>query len=36
VLNGRQPLLSLADAKGNCRAINGALQSAAQGKLVKL
>ena len=36
VLNGKQPLLSLADAKGNCRAINAALQSAAEGKLIRL
>jgi len=36
VLNGKPPLLSLADAKGNCRAINAALQSAAQGKLIRL
>lgn len=36
VLNGRQPLLTLQDAKGNCRAINAALQSAAEGRLVRL
>jgi xylose dehydrogenase (NAD/NADP) len=36
VLNGKQPLLSLADAKDNCRAINAALQSAAEGRSVRL
>ena len=36
VLNGKAPLLSLADARGNCRAINGALQSAAEGSRVQL
>jgi xylose dehydrogenase (NAD/NADP) len=36
VLNGKTPLLSLEDAKGNCRAINAALQSAAEQRLVSL
>lgn len=36
VLNGIQPLLSLDDAKANCQIIVAALQSAAQGQIVKL
>jgi predicted dehydrogenase len=36
VLNGKAPLLTLDDAKANCRIIVAALQSAAQGRLVKL
>lgn len=36
VLNGRAPLLSLADARANCRAIVATLQSAAQGRMVRL
>ena len=36
VLNGHQPLLSLDDAKANCQIIVAALQSAAQGRVVKL
>jgi D-xylose 1-dehydrogenase (NADP+, D-xylono-1,5-lactone-forming) len=36
VLNGTQPLLSLDDAKDNCRIIVAALQSAAQSHTVKL
>jgi xylose dehydrogenase (NAD/NADP) len=36
VLNDKPPLLSLDDAKGNCRAINAALQSAAGGKVIKI
>ena len=36
VLNGKAPLLTLADAKGNCRAINAALQSAAEERTIKL
>lgn len=36
VLTGSEPLLSLDDAKMNCRAIVGALQSAAQGRLIEL
>ena len=36
VLNGIQPLLSLEDAKANCQIIVAALQSAAQGQVVKL
>lgn len=35
VLTGTPPLLSLADAKANCRIITAALQSAAEGRLVK-
>ncbi|MGZ8237871.1 MAG: Gfo/Idh/MocA family protein [Methylobacter sp.] len=36
VLNGKKPLLSLDDAKANCQIIGAALQSAAQGRVVKL
>ncbi|MDD5410663.1 MAG: Gfo/Idh/MocA family oxidoreductase [Methylobacter sp.] len=36
VLNDKAPLLSLNDAKANCQIIVAALQSAAQGRLVKL
>jgi predicted dehydrogenase len=36
VLKGKAPLLTFDDAKANCRAIVAALQSAAQGKVVKL
>ncbi len=36
VLNGNEPLLSLDDAKANCQIIVAALQSAAQGRVVKL
>jgi D-xylose 1-dehydrogenase (NADP+, D-xylono-1,5-lactone-forming) len=36
VLSGEQPLLSLDDAKANCRVIVAALQSAKEGKTVKL
>jgi predicted dehydrogenase len=36
VLNGKAPLLTLDDAKANCRAIVAALQSAAQGGIVRL
>jgi predicted dehydrogenase len=36
VLNDTQPLLSLEDAKANCQLIVAALQSAAQGQVVKL
>jgi predicted dehydrogenase len=36
VLNGTEPSLSLDDAKANCQIIVAALQSAAQGKIVKL
>ena len=36
VLNGHQLLLSLDDAKANCQIINAALQSAAEGRVVKL
>jgi len=36
VLNGQTPLLSLEDAKSNCRTIVAALQSAAQGRVITL
>ncbi len=36
VLNNTQPLLSLDDAKANCQILVAALQSAAQGRTVKL
>lgn len=36
VLTGKAPLLALADAKSNCRAIVATLQSAAQGKSVQI
>lgn len=36
VLNGHAPKLSLEDARSNCKIIVAALQSAAQGRLVKL
>jgi xylose dehydrogenase (NAD/NADP) len=36
VLQGRAPLLSLEDAKANCRVIVAALQSAAQGRVATL
>ncbi|OYV15793.1 MAG: Trans-1,2-dihydrobenzene-1,2-diol dehydrogenase [Methylococcaceae bacterium NSP1-1] len=36
VLNGNEPTLSLDDAKANCQIIVAALQSAAQGRVVKL
>jgi D-xylose 1-dehydrogenase (NADP+, D-xylono-1,5-lactone-forming) len=36
VLNGSEPRLSLDDAKANCRVIVAALQSAAQGRVIKL
>jgi xylose dehydrogenase (NAD/NADP) len=36
VLNGNEPTLSLDDAKANCQIIVAALQSAAQGRMVKL
>ena len=35
VLNGNTPLLSLEDAKANCRTINAVLQSAASGRTVR-
>ncbi|MFA6051111.1 MAG: Gfo/Idh/MocA family oxidoreductase [Methylobacter sp.] len=35
-LNGKSPLLTLDDAKANCQIIVSALQSAAEGRLVKL
>lgn len=36
ILNNRMPRLSLADAKANCKAINAALDSVREGKVVKL
>lgn len=36
VLNGREPALSLDDAKANCEIIVAALRSAAEGRMVKL
>jgi D-xylose 1-dehydrogenase (NADP+, D-xylono-1,5-lactone-forming) len=36
VLNGKAPLLSFADAKANCRAINATLQAVSQGKRITL
>jgi predicted dehydrogenase len=36
VLNGSEPSLSLDDAQANCQVIVAALQSAAQGRVVKL
>jgi predicted dehydrogenase len=36
VLNNKAPALSLADAKGNCKAINAALQSVREQKLIKI
>jgi predicted dehydrogenase len=36
VLNKKEPLLSLDDAKENCRLIVAALESAASGRVVKL
>ncbi|WP_374090303.1 Gfo/Idh/MocA family protein [Methylomicrobium lacus] len=36
VLKGREPALSLDDAKDNCRILEAVLQSAAEGRLIKL
>ncbi|MGR8942419.1 MAG: Gfo/Idh/MocA family protein [Gammaproteobacteria bacterium] len=36
VLRGRDPALSLDDARENCRILEAAMQSAAQGKLIRL
>jgi len=36
VLNGKAPLLTFEDARENCRTINAALQSAAEGRTVRL
>jgi predicted dehydrogenase len=36
VLNNKAPFLTLADARGNCAAINAALQSAHEGRVVKI
>ncbi len=36
VLTGKAPLLTLQDAKDNCRTINAVLQSAAEGRTVRL
>jgi hypothetical protein len=36
VLNNKEPLLSLDDAKSNCQVIVAALKSAAHGQVVQL
>lgn len=36
VLSGKAPALSLADARGNCRAIVATMQSAAEGRTIKI
>jgi xylose dehydrogenase (NAD/NADP) len=36
VLRGREPALSLDDAKDNCRILEAVMQSAAEGRLIKL
>lgn len=36
VLRGREPALSLDDAKNNCQILEAAMQSAAEGRLIKL
>jgi len=36
VLHNKAPLLSLQDARENCQLINAALQSAAEGRLIRL
>lgn len=36
ILNNKAPFLSMADARGNCAAINAALQSVAEGKVIKI
>ncbi len=36
ILNNKAPFLSMADARGNCAAINAALQSVAEGKTIKI
>lgn len=36
VLSGKTPLLTLEDAKANCRTINAVLQSAAEGRVIQL
>lgn len=36
VLSGKAPFLSMADARGNCAAINAALQSAREGQVVRI
>jgi len=36
VLNGKEPGLSFSDARDNCRTIVAALQSAAEGRAIKI
>lgn len=36
ILKNKAPFLSMADARGNCAAINAALQSVAEGKTIKI
>lgn len=36
ILNNKAPFLSMADARGNCAAINATLQSVAEGKTIKI
>jgi xylose dehydrogenase (NAD/NADP) len=36
ILNNKAPFLSMADARGNCVAINAALQSVSEGKTIKI
>ena len=36
ILNGHKPTLTMQDAKANCKAINAAVQSAKQGKTIKI
>jgi predicted dehydrogenase len=36
ILNNKAPFLSMADARGNCAAINAALQSVSEGKTIKI
>jgi predicted dehydrogenase len=36
ILNNKAPFLSMTDARGNCAAINAALQSVAEGKTIKI
>ncbi len=36
ILNNKAPFLSMADARGNCAAINAALQSVKEGKTIKI
>jgi len=36
IIHGKKPALTMKDAKANCKVINGAIQSAKQGKTIKL